>query len=130
MPMNIDYMADGGIIASGKGVVTGSEIKEVNDIIYESPEKIEKIVYQICDLTNVSDISLSTSEIEEIAMQDKKASEINPNMFIAVVGETDLVFGLSRMWEAFTYEYPFEAMVFREMEDAQQWIKEKLHKKP
>jgi hypothetical protein len=130
MPMSIAYIGDGGIIARGEGVVTGSEIKEVNDIIYESPEKIKKIVYQICDLTNVSDISISTSEIEELAIQDKKASEINPNMFIALLGKKDLIFGLSRMWEAFTYDSPFETMVFRKMEDAQQWIRGKLQKKP
>jgi len=130
MPMSIDYIGDGGIIARGEGVVTGSEIKEVNDIIYESPEKIKKIVYQICDLTNVSDISGSNFEIEELAIQDKKASEVNPNMFIAIVGEEDLVYGLSRMWEAFAHDSPFETMVFRKMEDAQQWIREKLQKRP
>ena len=130
MPMSTDYIGDGGIISRGEGVVTGSEIKEVNDIIYESPEKIKNIVYQICDLTNVSNISLSNSEIEEIAEQDSKAFQINPNMFIAIVADDDLIYGLSRMWEALAYDYPFESTVFRTMDDAQQWIREKLVKKP
>ena len=130
MPMSITYLGDGGIIARGEGVVAGSEIKEVNDIIYESPEKIKKILYQICDLTNVSDISISTSEIEDLSIQDKKASEFNPNMFIALVGKKDLIFGLSRMWEAFANNSPFDSMVFRKMEDAQEWIRGKLQKTP
>jgi hypothetical protein len=130
MPMNIAYIGDGGILTRGEGVVTGSEIKEVNEIIYESLEKIRKILYQICDLTNVSDTSVSNAEIEELAIQDKEASEINPNMFIAVVCEKDFIFGLARMWEAFTDGARIETMVFRKMEDAQQWIGDKLQKKP
>jgi hypothetical protein len=130
MPMSIDYMKDGGIISRGEGLITGSEIKELNDIIYESPEKIKKIKYQICDLTNASDFSTSESELRAISAKDTKASKINPNMLIAVVGKKDVIFGLARMWEAFSYDSPFETMVFRKMEDAQQWIREKLHKKP
>ncbi|MBN1831846.1 MAG: hypothetical protein JW896_07015 [Deltaproteobacteria bacterium] len=130
MPLSIKYNEDGGIIVRGEGIVNGNDIKEINDIIYGSPESIEKIAYQLGDFTEVTDISISNSEIEELAIQDKKAAEINPNMFIALVGTKDLIFGLSRMWEAFIYESPFETMVFRKMEDAQQWIKEKLQKKP
>ena len=130
MPLRLTYMEDGGIIAKGDGLLTGSEINEANDKIYESPDKIKKIIYQICDLTNVSDINISDSELRALSFQDTEASKINPNMLIAVVGEKDITFGLARMWEAFSYDSPFETMVFRKMEDAQQWIREKLHKKP
>ena len=130
MLTSIDYIEDGGIIIRVEGLISGNEIKKANDIIYESPDKIKKIKYQICDLTIASDFSASESDIRAISNQDKKASEINPNMLIAVVGEKDVIFGLARMWEAFSYDSPFETMVFRKMEDAQQWIREKLHKKP
>ena len=130
MLTSIDYIEDGGIIIRVEGLISGNEIKKANDIIYESPDKIKKIKYQICDLTIASDFSASESDIRAISNQDKKASEINPNMLIAVVGEKDVIFGLARMWEAFSYDSPFETMVFRTMEDAQQWIREKLHKKP
>jgi len=42
MPMSISYIGDGGIKSRGDGVVTGSELIEVNDIIYEFPDKIKK----------------------------------------------------------------------------------------
>ena len=130
MLTSIDYIEDGGIIIRVEGLISVNEIKKANDIIYESPDKIKKIKYQICDLTIASDFSASESDIRAISNQDKKASEINPNMLIAVVGEKDVIFGLARMWEAFSYDSPFETMVFRKMEDAQQWIRGKLHKKP
>ncbi len=129
MPMTIAYLGDGGIIARGEGVVTSNEIKEVNDIIYEFPDKIKQISYQIIDLTKVTDVIISSSEVKELSNQDKKAFEINTTMFIAVVGEKDLVFGLSRMWQEFSYNSQIETQVFREMEEAQQWIRERLQKR-
>jgi len=56
--------------------------------------------------------------------------KVNPNMFIALVAKEDFLFGLARMWEAFAYKPPFETMVFKKMDDAQQWIREKFQKKP
>jgi hypothetical protein len=128
MPISITYTGDGGIIAKGEGKVIGSEIIELNDVIYESPEKIKKIFYQLVNFTDVTDVSISNAEIEKLAIQDKKAFKVNPNMSIALVAKEDVIFGLSRMWEAFAYEPQFETMVFRKMEDAQQWIREKLQK--
>jgi hypothetical protein len=130
MPMSVIFTGDGGIMATGDGVVTGAEIIEVNDAIYESPEKTRKIVYQICDFTNISGASISNFEIEQLAIQDKKASEINPNMFFAIVAREDYSYGLARMWEAFSHDSPFETMIFRNVDDARQWIEEKLKKKP
>ncbi len=128
MPMSFAYLGDGGILIKGEGVVTASDVKGGNDIIYESPEKIKEILYQICDFSNISDVKISGFEIRELAIQDKKAAEINPNMLIALVTGMDFTFGLSRMWEAFSCDSPFESKVFRNMDDAEQWIREKLRK--
>ena len=130
MPLSITYIEGGGIMVIGEGVVIGSEIKEINDIIYESPEKIEKISYQLRDFTDVSDISISSAEIEGLAIQDKEAFEVNQNMLIALVAKEDLIFGLARMWEAYAYKPSFETMVFKKIDDAKHWIREKLQKKP
>ena len=127
MPIDIAYTDDGGVLLVGRGVVTGGQIKEANNKIYETPQGIANMWYQIADFSEVTKLFATSTEVEELAMQDKKASEINPNMVIALVGKDDLIFGLSRMWEALTADAPFETMVFRKLEDARQWIKVKLH---
>jgi len=38
----IFYLENGGVLAKGEGIVTGSEIKETNDQLYETEEKLEK----------------------------------------------------------------------------------------
>jgi len=126
MPIRIFYHENGGVLAKGEGIVTGSEIKETNDQVYETEEKIRKILYQVVDFTDVEKLLVSNADVDLIASQDKKAFEINPNMLIAVVSEQDLIFGLARMWEAKAYSPLFETKVFRKLEDAQEWINTKL----
>ena len=129
MPVNIIYIEDGGIVFKCEGVVTGRELMEANKIIYKSPDETKKISYQIVDATNFSDVSISPAEIEGIAILDKKAFEINPYMLIALVAEKDISFGFSRMWESFATDLPDRTMVFRNIENAQQWIREELRKR-
>ena len=129
MPVNIIHIEDGGIIFKCEAVVTGQELKETNKMIYKSTDDIKKILYQIVDTIDASDVSVSRDEMEGIAMLDKKAFEINPHMLIALVANNDLYFGLCRMWESFATDLPTKTMVFRKMEDAQQWIREELQKK-
>lgn len=127
MPITIQYQENGGVFVKGEGAVTGSEIKEANDRLYETKDKIRKISYQIVDFTGVENFFVSNPEIDLIAAQDKRAFGLNPDMFIAVVSEQDLIYGLARMWQAMAYAPLFETMVFRKLEDAREWIEAKLH---
>lgn len=129
MPLHITYLEDGGIILTGEGVITGSEIKAVNEKIYKSPEETRKITYQLCNFEEMTDVSVSNTELEDIAMQDQRAFKNHPEMLLALVVKEDFHFGMSRMWEAQASEAKFETMVFRNMEEAQQWIKGKIKKK-
>ena len=128
MPVTYKEIKNAGILVKGKGVVTGNEIKEINDIIYKSAENILKIKYQLVDLTNVSEVIASNEDIEVLATQDAAAAKINSNMIIAIVASSDLIFGLSRMWEAYSYRSPLQSMVFRNIEDAEKWIDEMIQK--
>ena len=128
MPITYTLLENGGISAKGEGVVSGNEIKEINDAIYKTPEDILKIKYQIWDLTNVSEILLSNKDIEDFAKQDAAAANINANMIIAIVASSNLMFSLSRMWEGLSYDSPFQSMVFRNIEDAEKWIDEMTRK--
>ena len=87
MPVTVSNLKNGGILLKGEGIVTGVNIREANNIIYASPSKIQNINYQLADYTNVSEFIISNEEVELIADQDKYAAAINPNMFLAVVGE-------------------------------------------
>ena len=98
MPLKITYIKNGGVLLKGEGVVSGSEIIQANESLYSSPEITQKIKYQLCDFTNVSSFLVSNEDILLLANQDETAAQVNPNMFIALVGAQDLIYGLIRMW--------------------------------
>ena len=122
MPIELSFIENNGILFKGTGVLTGKDISTANEFIYESPGKIREIAYQLCDYTEIEKIDMSSDEIRILASQDEKAAKINPQMIIAVVGKEDIVFGLSRMWQAYADETAFETCVFRNIEDAKIWI--------
>lgn len=83
--------------------------------------------YQLWDLSNVKKILLSNEDIVAFTKQDAAAAKINSNMIIAIVASSDLIYGLSRMWEANSDSSPFKSMVFRNIEDAEKWIDEMIN---
>jgi len=89
MPIIITHQGDGGVVLTGENIVTGNDLIRSNDEIYKTDQLIKEISYQLCDFTEVKEFDVSTQELREVALQDKMASEINPNMIIAVVGERD-----------------------------------------
>ena len=123
MPLTYEDTKDGGILVKGKGVISANEIKEINNDLYRSPENILKIKYQLWDLTEVSDALVSNADITFFANQDNAAVEVNPNMIIAIVANSDLIFGLSRMWDVYSN---FKHMVYRDIADAEKWIDEMI----
>ncbi len=124
----ISYRNDGGVILSWKGLVTGKELIDAFSEIYATDEQIKRIAYQLVIFTKSEEIMVTTNDLKEVASLDIRASKVNPSMLVAVVGERDIVFGLSRMWEAFVDDAPLKTRVFRTLEDAEDWLKLSLPK--
>ena len=65
---------------------------------------------------------LSTNDMMNLAEQDQAASEKNQNVKVAIVSDSPLVYGLGRMYEAFSGDNPWEIMIFYELKEAQEWL--------
>ncbi len=85
MPITYAAKDDGGIPFKGTGFVSGTEIKEINDAIYVSPENILKIKYQLCDLTNVALPGLAWEKVQFTAIKE------NSNPVMVKVSESTCV---------------------------------------
>jgi hypothetical protein len=46
--------------------------------------------------------------------------------FTALVADAEVLYGMARMYEALTERVPTESQVFRELEQAREWLKEKV----
>ena len=128
MPIETRYIADGtGFEMIGKGHITGKEICDALEEIYTS-EKLPQQKFQIWHFTEVDNFDFPKHEFDRMVRLDANASQSNPNIIIAVVGEEDLIFGMSRMWEAHMQieDAGFETMTFRQRAEADAWISMKL----
>ena len=72
---------------------------------------------------------LSTQKVELIAEYCKSSSIVNQGAIVALVASQDLIYGLSRMWQVLSEGTNWETMVFRNREDAEAWIKERVKEK-
>jgi hypothetical protein len=129
MPVNVIQVGDGGVIIRGEEVVTGRELIDSNYFLYGFTEKIKTLKYQIVDTTQITEVIVSKDEITAAAGQDKRASEINPDLLIAFVANNDLISDLCRIWQAATDSSSIASMLFSNMESAHEWINGKLKDK-
>jgi hypothetical protein len=126
MPVQISFIEGGlGIEFISSGIVTGSEIIQANEKIY-TREILPRLKYKIIDRTNCTEYNVTTQDIQIIASQDRKASQINPNIIIALISTTPLQHGMSRMWEAYVDETGFQMAIFKDRKSADKWLRNKL----
>ena len=126
MTIQINYLDNGiGIEIIASGIVTGKEIIEAHKEIYNE-ENLRKQKYQIIDRTHCTQYQVTSEEVERISEIDNNASEVNPNIILAVVSPTSLQFGMTRMWQAYLEEDRFVTKIFQDRKSADEWIKSQL----
>ena len=113
------------------GVINESEfVESLNRHLNNDPEKFKKYRFSLTDLSDVSELNLSSDAIREHSSACIRAAGVNPDAIVAVVAPNDLGYGLSRMWEILSSdEIAWEINVFRNKEEARMWIKERAKKK-
>ena len=128
MPLKCTFIENNGVLFHGTGLVTGEEMINHKNDLYEKSDNDNQIEFQLCDFSNVEKVEITAKEVAILAEQDKQGSLMNPNMLIAVVAGSDLMFGLGRMWQTLVDDSSFKAGVFRSLEEANSWIKQNVNK--
>lgn len=132
MPIEIIDLDEGkGNILIGSGIFTGKEYIDALKIHLEQDgEKFNKYKYSLTDLTAVTELKeWPNSVVDESVYLCKQASQINLDAVIAIVAIEDFPFGLSRMWEILMDETDWEIMVFRNRDEAEDWIEQRAKEK-
>ena len=103
--------------------ISFDEIMALVEMFYDQPTK-----NALWDLTAVSEINLTSEEIEQIASyQQRQKSAIRIEGKTAIVASKDLIYGLGRMFQSLSEmnRVPFAVMIFRTMEEAEAWLANK-----
>jgi hypothetical protein len=115
----------GGVIATFSGDITSEEVFSSVIDRFEGIQGNSAIRYSVGDYTNVSSLTLSTSNIQALAARVREVMRQQQDLIAAIVAPSDIAFGLGRMVEL--YADQAEAFtVFRTMAEAEAWIAETL----
>ena len=129
MPYDIKYQKDGGAIVAFDGVVSAKEAMQSDQDVYTSTtHPIKNVPYIISDYLNIEEVDWDAEDLKTSASKDKEAMDNNPDLILALVGNTDLLFGLSRIWHSYIGESE-RTWIFRTRENAENWVKMKKKKK-
>ncbi len=126
MPIERKRLDGGGSLFVGTGTLTGTDILTAINAVHQTEEKTRAVVFQIADFRLVEKVEISAEDVKRISERDKLTATINPNLISAVVAEKDIVFGMSRMWQAYTDEVSVVTAVFRSMDEAEIWVAEQI----
>jgi len=85
-------------------------------------EIIKSVEVIVADHTEVVSIKSDTRDIKQLAVFFMGACVQNENVAVAVIAPSDHLFGLCRMWEAYTVGISWGLMVFRTHEEADVWL--------
>ncbi len=126
MPVDVKYICDGaGVIHSYTADVSFEDLYYAIDRTYESVDTIKKIQFILFNFLETTSTTVSPEEFRILINKDRDAAKINSKIVVAVVGPTDLIFGLSRMYEMLADELPWKQSTFRTLSEAKSWIKQK-----
>jgi ribosomal protein L23 len=103
-----------------KGTLTADEIiKKVEEYYSMHPTKLVLWVME-----HAVTAGITSEEIEKIILTAKKNSGSRKEGKTAIVGPKDIEYGLGRMYQAYAdiESMPYEYKIFREVEDAKNWL--------
>jgi predicted translin family RNA/ssDNA-binding protein len=131
MPVEIKDLDNGlGTYIRGWGVIKKGELtNNLKRHAAQDGEKLKKYRYSLSDYIEITETDVSQEYIDQTADILIKTAKINPDIIVATVASQDYIFGLSRMGEILRSSGGWEEMVFRNIEDAKNWIRKRVKEK-
>jgi len=126
MAYSISYQTDGGVVTTYSGIVTDDDMFSCAKERTSSSDNLKKYKYFLSDFTDVEKFNVSSSAIKTIAHLTVQASKVNKNLIIVVIVPTDLEYGMSRMWAAYSDESNLKLHMTRTKEEALEYLNEQL----
>ncbi len=128
MPIKSTIM-DGIIYTEISGEINYDDVIKQTDFIFSPKDKIDN-KYELHDHTNTEGIKLSTDEIRKVVEYAKGKTQDFQQSFLAIYAPNDFTFGIARIFESFfeIKEISTNAKIFRDKEDAIQFLKSKMSK--
>jgi len=107
------------VVAVGQGILTEADLIEYQREVWSRPDIAG--YSELGDLRRVTEIEMDSHHIQNLARTAARMDEKTSNSRLAIVVATDLLFGLSRMFQAYrelNRQSSKDVGVFRTIEEA------------
>jgi hypothetical protein len=127
MPIEVEVLQDGaGMLLICRGKITGKEKIEIMERLLASPESVSGLRYIVIDQADAA-LDLSPQDLRILAGQARRLAQIAPATVVAaIIAPREVDYGMARMWQVFVEETGWETMVFRSIDEADSWLREKV----
>ncbi len=80
------------------GVLTAEDLERVQGQIYYNEEFIKQLNRQTFDFSEITDSTLTHSQIFYLSVMDNSALQTNPNLELIKIASSDKIISLCRQW--------------------------------
>lgn len=123
MPYKVTYTEHPvGVTTAFYGVVTDDDIVQSCLERTASDDLIKDLTYILDDFVDVTEFKVTPKTVETAAEFAVKASQLNKKPAYLSIMPTDLLYGMSRMWQAYTDETEWKRDIVRTREEAEKWL--------
>jgi hypothetical protein len=103
------------------GTLTDDELLEHKRRLREDP-RLSKGMVELSDIRGIDRLAVTPEGIQRFVMQDELDAEVFQDYKLAIVVNQDVVFGMGRMYEMMTSRNLPDVRIFREMDQAREWL--------
>ena len=108
------------VLFKGTSVFSSKDILTCVEQVVSHPDFRPEFDHLV-DMREVTDFAPSAQDVKLRANRDHKDKKLNASR-IAIVSSSDIVFGMSRMYEALMDNAAVTVRTFKEMEQAKTWL--------
>lgn len=128
MPYKIIYSENpNGVTTFFSGVLTDKEIIQSCEERTSSEEKMRNLQFIKDDLLDITEFRVTSEAIQTCASYALKVSELNKKIVHTAIVPTDLIYGMTRMWDVYSDGTDWNKNIFRNREEAEIWVKDNIN---
>jgi hypothetical protein len=124
MPIIPHFDSQSGLVTlTVEGEVSGANIKEALGGVVDDP-RFRPGADMLWDFREALGVDMRGEAIQDLvsfvgSLKEKRGTDYR----VALVAEADVLYGFARMYEAYAEHLPFVLKVFRDMVEAQNWLR-------
>jgi hypothetical protein len=112
-----------GIVGTSVGLVSGQDLLDATARLREEVEGNPRIRYAVMDFSAIPEEDITTESLRVLATQRMESVS---GIFVVVVAPSEVLFGLSRMWEMLAEREGLISRVVRTRAEAIKWLQDEL----